>query len=204
VLADLTQPGLEGRSIVWCFCIDERRAGDYQLLVTNNPREASACVNCWIALSVIAKFLAFSTFRRSAFNAGSLSLITHRHTRFIAHSNSLRRSTSTCSATPAVTRWRTRAETRAPSATTWVTMQFNIRCATPSHRRHGSGPYAARRVPKDANATRESDDAIEGFCRKPYVLPPRFLRISAIAQCCGSFDKSARLKLHWANRPQIR
>ena len=24
VLADLTQPGLEGRSIIWCFCVDER------------------------------------------------------------------------------------------------------------------------------------------------------------------------------------
>jgi hypothetical protein len=54
--------------------------------------------------------------------------------------------------------------------------------------------------------------AIEGHCRKPYVLPPRFLRISGIAErllpgqprCCGSFDKSARLKSHWANRPQIR
>jgi hypothetical protein len=57
---------------------------DYRLVVTNNPREASACVNCWIALSVIAKFLAFSTLRRSVFNAGSLSLITHRHTNILA------------------------------------------------------------------------------------------------------------------------
>ena len=36
-----------------------------------------------------------------------------------------------------------------------------------------------------------------------------FWRISAIAErlkprCCGSFYKSARLKSHWANRPQIR
>jgi len=26
---------------------------DYRLVVTNNPREASARVNCWITLSVI-------------------------------------------------------------------------------------------------------------------------------------------------------
>src|SRR6516162_2670572 len=46
---------------------------NYRLVVTNNPREASARVNCWITLSVIVKFLAFSMSRRSAFNAGSLS-----------------------------------------------------------------------------------------------------------------------------------
>ena len=68
-------------------------------------------------------------------------------------------------------------------------------------------PAWHHRVPKDANVIRESDGA-EGFCRKPYVLPPRFPRISAIAErlmpgqprCWVSFDKSA----HWANRPQIR
>jgi hypothetical protein len=57
---------------------------DYRLGVTNNPREASARVNCWITLSVIVKFLAFSMSRRSAFSAGSLSLITHRHTNTLA------------------------------------------------------------------------------------------------------------------------
>ncbi|MGB8834518.1 MAG: hypothetical protein WCC95_20380, partial [Candidatus Sulfotelmatobacter sp.] len=53
---------------------------DYRLVVANNPREASACLNCWIELSVVTKFLVFSMSRRSAFSAGSLSLITHRHT----------------------------------------------------------------------------------------------------------------------------
>ena len=43
-------------------------------------------------------------------------------------------------------------------------------------------PYEAKRVPKDANAIRKSDDAIEGFCGKPYVFPRQFLRISAIAE----------------------
>ena len=57
---------------------------NYRLVVTNNPREASARVNCWITLSVIVKFLAFCMSRRSAFNAGSLSLITHRHTNTLA------------------------------------------------------------------------------------------------------------------------
>jgi hypothetical protein len=57
---------------------------DYELGITNNPRVASSWVNCWTALSVIVKLLAFSICRRSAFKAGSLSLITHRHTNTLA------------------------------------------------------------------------------------------------------------------------
>ena len=66
------------------FFVIKLTDSDYRLVVTNNPREASACVNCRIALSVVAKFLAFSTLRRSAFSAGSLSLIIHRHTNILA------------------------------------------------------------------------------------------------------------------------
>ena len=51
----------------------------YGLVVTNNPREASICFNCQIALSAAAELLACSICRRSAFSEGSLSRIAHRH-----------------------------------------------------------------------------------------------------------------------------
>ena len=47
--------------------------------VTNIPREVSICFSCQIALSSVAELLAWSICRRSAFRAGSLSLIVHRH-----------------------------------------------------------------------------------------------------------------------------
>jgi hypothetical protein len=62
---------------------------NYRLVVTNNPREASARVNCWITLSVFVKFLAFSMSRRSAFNAGSLSLLSPIGTQKACYSDSL-------------------------------------------------------------------------------------------------------------------
>src|SRR5262252_687855 len=79
--ADVALSHLSGRFGPTALCLLKC---DYRLVVTNNPREASACVNCRIALSVVAKFSAFSRFRRSAFSAGSLSLITHRHTNILA------------------------------------------------------------------------------------------------------------------------
>ena len=52
--------------------------------MTNIPRAASVCFNCQIALSAVAELLARSICRRSAFSAGSLSLIVHRHTNTLA------------------------------------------------------------------------------------------------------------------------
>jgi hypothetical protein len=52
--------------------------------VTSIPRKASICFSCQIALSSVAELLAWSICRRSAFSAGSLSLIVHRHTNTLA------------------------------------------------------------------------------------------------------------------------
>jgi hypothetical protein len=52
--------------------------------VTNIPREVSICFSCRIALSSVAELLAWSICRRSAFRAGSLSLIVHRQANTLA------------------------------------------------------------------------------------------------------------------------
>ena len=63
---------------IWNFTLILRRY-DYGRIVTNIPRDASICFNSQIALSSVVELLAWSICRRSAFKAGSLSLIVHRH-----------------------------------------------------------------------------------------------------------------------------
>ena len=74
----------QGRSYSRCLGADKQndyrdpeRPSSNRFVVTNSPRDSNAFFNWLIALSPVAELLALSMCFRSAFNAGSLSLMTH-------------------------------------------------------------------------------------------------------------------------------